>query len=146
LQQLTRLKKSSGKYVWLQPTPASTPVTMLGDADANIGLIASAILKRPDLTLPGKFVLAVAEEMTHGEVLATWGRATGKETEYVEITLDQFDSLWPMWGKEMGMMMQMWGDLGDNSWSGEEILTKEDLGITQLTSTEAWFKTADWGL
>ncbi|KFY97937.1 hypothetical protein V500_01855 [Pseudogymnoascus sp. VKM F-4518 (FW-2643)] len=109
------LLKSSGKYVWLQPTPASTPVTMLGDADANIGPFVSSILKRPNLTLPGKFVVAAVEEMTHGEILATWGRATGKETEYIEVILDDFDRLWPMWGKEMGLMMQMWGDLGHNS-------------------------------
>lgn len=140
------LLRSSGKYVWLQPTPASTPVTLLGNADDNIGVFVSAILRRPDLTLPGKFVLAATDVMPHGEVLKLWGRATGKGTEYIEVTLDDFDRLWPMWGKEMGSMMQMWRDLGDKSWSGEDVLTKDDLGITQpLTNTEAWFKSADWG-
>lgn len=146
-RQLTvGFKKSSGKYVWLQPVPASTPVQLLGDAEANIGRFVGAILRRPDLTLPGKFVLAAVEEMSHGEVLKTWGRATGKETQYIEVGLDEFDALWPGWGEEFGLMMQMWAELGENSWGGEKVLTREDLGITQpLVSTEAWFKSADWG-
>ncbi|KFY94561.1 hypothetical protein V500_03158 [Pseudogymnoascus sp. VKM F-4518 (FW-2643)] len=140
-------KKTSGKYVWLQPTPPSTKITILGDATVNIGPYVSGILRRPDLSLPGKFVLATTEEMTHGEILEAWSRATSKEAEYVEISLKGFDRLWPMWGIEMGSMLKMWEDLGAKSWSGEKVVTKEDLGITQpLTSLEAWFKAADWGL
>lgn len=138
--------KSSGKYVWLQPTPASTEIAVLGDPTTNVGPFVSGILRRPDLTLPGKFVLATTEQMTHGAILEAWARATGKQAEYLEISIDAFDRLWPMWGKEMGSMLKMWEDLKENSWGGEAVLTKDDLEITQpLTGLEAWFKSADWG-
>ena len=139
------LLKTSGKYVWLLPTPASTAITILGDPTTNVGPFVSAILRRPELTLPAKFVYAPTEQMTHGEILDAWSRATGKETEYVEVSIDIFDRLWPMWGKEMGTMLKMWEDLKENSWGGEALITKEDLGITQpLTGIEAWFKSAKW--
>jgi len=137
--------KTSGKYVWLQPTPASTGVAILGDPTTNVGPFVSGILRRPDLTLPGKFVLAKAEDMTQGEILDAWSRATGKPSEYVEISVEAYDRLWPAWGKEMGIMLKMWEDLKENSWGGEEVVTKEDLEITQpLTGMEAWVKSADW--
>lgn len=140
------LVKTSGKYVWFQPTPASTNITVLGDPKVNVGPFVSGILRRPDLPLPGKFILATTEQMTHGDILKAWSRATGKEAEYVEVSMEAFDRLWPMWGKEMGSMLKMWEDLRENSWGGEEVITKEDLEITQsLTGIEAWFKSADWG-
>ena len=84
--------------------------------------------------------------MTHGEILEAWGRATGKETEYVEISLEAFDRLWPMWGLEMGSMLKMWEELGERSWSGEDAVTREDLGIVDgLETLEEWMKEADWG-
>lgn len=140
------LVKTSGKYIWLQPTPASTAISILGDATTNIGPFVSGILKRPDLTLPGRFVLATTEETTQGELLQAWSRATGKPTEYVEISMEAYDRLWPMWGKEMGSMLKLWEDLKENSWGGEEVVTKADLEITEpLTTMEVWFKSADWG-
>jgi hypothetical protein len=119
---------------------------MLGDTSANVGAFVSGILKRPDLTLPGRFVLVAVEEMAHRDILAMWGRITGKETEYVQCTLEEFNRLWPIWGQEMGLMMEMWGELGSKSWSGEKLVSNEALGITGLKNTESFFKAADWGV
>lgn len=142
------LVKTTGKYVWLQPTPADTEITILGDANTNVGPFVSGILRRPDLTLPAKFVLATTgEKLTQNEILQAWGRATGRDVEYVEISLKDFDRLWPKWGLEMGTMLKMWEDLKENSWGGEKVVTKEDLGINQpLIGIEEWFKFADWPL
>lgn len=91
-------------------------------------------------------MLGSIEKMSHGEILEAWGRATGKETEYVEISLQAFDRLWPMWGEEMGSMLKMWEELGEKSWGGEEVLTKEDLGIVDRFETlEKWMEKTDWG-
>lgn len=90
-------------------------------------------------------MLAEASKLTAGEFLKTWGRHTGKDTEYVEISLAEYDRLWPMWGLEMGAMMEFWGQYGDKSWSGEELLTKEDLGLDEkLVSVEEAIASFDW--
>jgi len=137
--------KSSGKYVWLQPTPPTTEVIAIGDPNKNVGPFVVAIVKKPELTLPGKFVLATADKLTKGEILEAWGEVTGKPTEYVEITLADFDRLFPKWGQEMGWMLKFWEEFGGLSWSGEETITKEDLGITaHLGGVKEALGTFDW--
>jgi hypothetical protein len=76
------------------------------------------------LTLHGKFVLASVSKLSAGEFLSTWGRLNGKVTDYVQISLADYDRLWPGWGLEMGLMMEFWGEYGDKSWTGEDFLTK----------------------
>jgi len=139
------LLKTSGKYVLLQPTPPTTKVLSVGDQTKNVGPFVVAIANKPELTLPGKFVLAETEWTTNGAILETWGKITGKETEYVEIGLEEYDRLWPQWGQEMGSMMKLWEEYGDQSWTGEEFLTREGLGITEpLVGLEKTFETLDW--
>ncbi|KAN0115552.1 NmrA-like family protein-like protein [Hyaloscypha variabilis] len=131
------LIKSSGKYVWLQPAPADTPILSVGDQKKNVGPIILAVANKPELTLNGKFVLATVDESTAAEFLSTWGRVTGKQTEYSQISLEEYNRLWPMWGQEMGIMMEFWGEYKDKSWSGEDFIRKEDLGVVgKLVTTE----------
>ncbi|KAJ9656365.1 hypothetical protein H2201_008559 [Coniosporium apollinis] len=139
--------ESAGKYVWLQPTPPTTPVVAVGNQEKNVGIFVSAILDHPELTLPGKFVRADTESLTKGELLEIWGRVTGKPTQYVQISLDDFDSLFPQWGREMGLMLKFWEEVGEKSWSGEEgILSGNDLGVKYLEGVEEAFGHFDWNL
>jgi len=90
-------------------------------------------------------VLATVDTLTAGEVLKTFGRQQGKETEYIELPLADYNRLWPMWGQEMGVMMEFWGEYGAKSWSGEELITKEDLGVTEkLVTSEEALASYDW--
>jgi len=139
------LVKSSGKYVWFQPAPASTPIVSIGDHTKNVGPFVLRIAKKPELTLPGKFVLATVDTLSAGDVLKTWGRQQGKETEYIEVSVADYNRLWPNWGQEIGVMMDFWGEYGDKSWTGEELITKEDLGLTEkLVTTEEALASYDW--
>jgi hypothetical protein len=36
----------------------------------------------------------------------------------VKVSLESYNKLWPGWGKEMGLMMNLWGVLKDRSWAG----------------------------
>lgn len=119
----------------------------LGDQNVNVGPFALAIATKPELTLPGKFVLATVETTTTGGLLDDWSAVTGKETEYVQISLEEFNRLWPMWGLEMGAMLKFWEEAKEKSWSGEEVITKEDLGLEfpWVTIKQA-FGTFDWNL
>jgi len=114
-----------------------------------VGIFTSAILAQPQLTLGGKFVLAEAEVTTIGVLVETWIKATGNPSVYIQTTsLEEFDNVWPMWGREMGEMMVFWEELGDKSWSGEHILTKEHLGIDpkSLVGVEETYKSMDWSI
>ena len=137
-------KKTAGKYIWLQPVPETTPVKTLGATSPNVGLFVKAILTQPQLTLPGKFVLADVETTTMGGILRTWSKATGKESQYIQVGLDDVDRLWPAWGREMGTMVRMWDELQDRSWTGEEVITKEELRVEGLVGLEESFKQMDW--
>jgi hypothetical protein len=91
-------------------------------------------------------VKASIAEITHGDVLRTWSEVTGKPTEYVQISLEEFDRLFPAWGKEMGTMLKMWEELGDKSWSGEDAIGMEELGIQSrdLVDLRGAFASLDW--
>jgi hypothetical protein len=90
-------------------------------------------------------VVAYVEETTIGEILQTWSKATGKPAVYVQTSLKEFDRVWPKWGHEMGIMMQFWEDAKDKSWSGEDVLTKEDLGIKEkFVGIHEAFQSTDW--
>jgi hypothetical protein len=138
--------KSSGKYVQLSAAGPDVLIKSIGDVTKNIGVFTSAILAQPELT-HGRFVLAYIEETTSGEMLKTWSKATGKPSVFVQVkSLEEYDAVWPNWGNEMGVMMQFWEEAGEKSWSGESVLTKEDLGIQneKFVGIEETFKSMDW--
>ena len=92
-------------------------------------------------------MIAYIEKSTTGDLLKLWSKATGKPSVYVEAkNLEEYDSIWPNWGREMGVMMQLWEEVGEKSWSGESVLTKEDLGIQneKFVGIEETFKSMDW--
>ncbi|KAI9865622.1 MAG: hypothetical protein M1813_002080 [Trichoglossum hirsutum] len=135
--------KSSGKHVQLQPSPASVPIFSIGDAKTNVGVFVRAILNQPKTFQ--KFVLAYVESLTIGGLLENWSAATGKPSVYVQTSLEEFDQVWPMWGQEMGIMMKFWEEAKEKSWSGEEILTADDLGVKDgLVGSKEAFSRIDW--
>ncbi|KAI9774124.1 MAG: hypothetical protein M1840_005217 [Geoglossum simile] len=137
--------KSAGKHVLLQPTPPSVPILTIGDTKSNTGIFVRAILNQPKLTL-SKFVLAYTESLTVGQLLENWSAATGKPSVFVQTSLEDFDRVWPGFGLEMGVMMKFWDEAGDQSWSGEEIVRSEDLGIdnSALVGSKEAISRIDW--
>jgi hypothetical protein len=128
---------TSGKYILFQPSLPETPILSIGDHTKNVGPWALAIVKKPEFTLPGKFVLANTESTTSGALLETWGKVTGKETEFVKVGLEQYDRLFPGWGKEMGVMMEYWEKFpGLQAWSGQDVVVERDLGLERMSGIE----------
>lgn len=137
---------TSGKYLQIVPAPASTPIFSIGDVKTNVGLFTNAILAQPALTFK-RYVLAYTAESTIGDLFTLWGEATGKQTAYVEVSsIEEFDNVWPAWGKEMGVMMAFWGEYKEASWSGQDVLTRKDLALdeSKLVGIEAAYKAQDW--
>ncbi|TVY88142.1 NmrA-like family domain-containing protein [Lachnellula willkommii] len=125
------LLQSAGKCVWLQPVPASTLVFTIGDHTINVGHFVHAIIKQPKLTLNGKYVFATTEITTMGKLLEHWSEVTGKETEYLHITLEEYNRLWPMWGLEVGSDLKCWDEFGAESWASEKCFGRQELGLGQ---------------
>jgi len=115
----------------MQPVPASTIAFTIGDHKINVGHFVHAIVKRPNLTLNGQYVFATTETTTLGKLLEYWSEITGKEAEYVQISLDEYNRLWPQWGLEVGQDLKCWAEFGAETWGSENWIGKEELGLGQ---------------
>jgi hypothetical protein len=80
----------------------------VGDATINPGIYAVAILRQPELTLPGKIVLAESETRTVRDMVNIWPEVSGKPAEYSQILIGHYDNLWPKWDRGIGQMLQFW--------------------------------------
>lgn len=123
--------ESAGKYVWLQPVSPDTKVVTIGDHTTNTGVFVAAILSQPLLTKGGQYVLASVGTMSMGEMLKKWSDLTGSPSVYVKVTLEEYDKLWPMWGREVGLNLQFSESAGDDSWPLGASIGSQELGITE---------------
>ncbi|KAK0216645.1 putative hscarg dehydrogenase [Armillaria nabsnona] len=144
------VKQESGKYAWVLPCTPSAAAPMMGLTDANVGVFVSAILAKPEITLPSKFVLGSVETLTMGKVLDLWGEVNGVETVFVQNDLEDYVASFPagpVFGQELGLNMKFF-EFGMDGWAkrGEEILTKEGLGIEDaaLVNTKQTFERMNW--
>ncbi|KAK0457216.1 putative hscarg dehydrogenase [Desarmillaria tabescens] len=144
------VKQESGKYAWVLPCTPKATGPMMGLTDANVGVFVSAILAKPEITLPAKIVLGSVEVLTMGKVLELWGEVNGVETVFVQKDPEEYAASFfagPVFGKELVLNIEFF-EQGLEGWSksGEKILTKEDLGIqdAELVSTKQAFERMDW--
>lgn len=137
---------TSGKYLQIGTAAATTPILSIGDVRSNVGIFTNAIFAQPKLT-QGSYVLASTEETTMGEMFDVWGEVTGRETAYVQVKdLGEFDAVWPNWGGEMGVMMEFWDEYKEDSWSGQECITRKELGLqdAKFIGIEEVYRGMDW--
>lgn len=63
------------------------------------------------------------------KLLDDWSEAAGKEANYIEISLETYDRLWPGWGVVEGEYLKYSEEFGERAWPLEGVLTAKDLGI-----------------
>ena len=124
--------ESAGKCVWVQPVAAETVVPMVGDHTVNTGIFVQRILRRPDVCLPGKYVLGVVDWLANGELLRMLeivGEREGrnKDTVYVHSDVETVSKLWPGIGEDLGGMLKLLEELGKKAWrkDGMRVLTMQ---------------------
>lgn len=136
--------ETAGVWVQVQSHDQNTPVLVIGDIRENAGKFVKAIVEQGVEKTGGKAVLAEVETITSGAMLQLWAKVKGVKAVYVQTDESTYNKLWPGHAEEVGVMMRAWELLKDKSWAasyGEEILTKEDLGITGLVTLEESYKT-----
>jgi hypothetical protein len=134
---------TTGKYVQFASYSPETPIETIGEVSVNIGAFVTAVVEQPDKTKEGAVVLASIEEITAGEMLQVWARAKGVKAQFVRVSKEDLEGLWPVWAEEQGVMMEFWDEYREKSWtepSGQRVLTKEDLGLVGLQGLEEAFK------
>ncbi|KAJ5811734.1 NmrA-like family-domain-containing protein [Penicillium riverlandense] len=112
--------KSASKYIQMLPADPEMPIWSMGDAKVNIGVFVRSVLRDTPKT-GGTYVLCAVDKFTLQSYLAKWGEATGfakeeRSTAVIQISLDNYRSLWPGNGDLMGEMLGFWDLLRENSW------------------------------
>ncbi|KAK0723548.1 hypothetical protein B0T26DRAFT_642271 [Lasiosphaeria miniovina] len=127
----------------------STPITTLGDVTVNIAPFVRAIVAQPAKTARGNVVLGALATHTADELLQMWARARGTRARFVQVGGEDFRALWPLWGDEMGVMMEFWDEFRDKSWTAPAaaaaehkytVLTGDDIGVEGLQGLEEAYK------
>lgn len=138
---------AADKYICLQPVKPTTATYSAGDMK-NIGTFVSAILAKPDLTTPARYVMVETGSVTNEEALKLLTASTGKEATFVQTSMDDYVALFGSWGKLLGGMLKFWEECGRFAWlkHGLSPLTRADLGIDpgRLISVEESLKAMKW--
>lgn len=120
--------------IWVQRLPVGEDAAQecVGDANTNVGVFVKAIIENEDKVKNGKYVLGSVELTTAGKMLSDWGKATGRETRFEKVTMDEYVGRYGKFAELMGAKLAFWEEYGKRGWSvgvDEVVLTKEDLGI-----------------
>lgn len=119
----------AGTHLWIQPVPANTVIAVDDDAGINTGIYVRSILAQPSISLPAKYVRSRTELLTMGQMLRVWEKVTGKEAKYLECSLEGYEGLWSVMGKELALQLNFNKAVPDYTISNRGILTEKDLGV-----------------
>jgi hypothetical protein len=138
---------TAGKYVYLMPCTPETPVPTIGLTSKNVGLFVEAILAKPELTQPAKYVECITDTISNGKLMELIAELSGKQIEYVTMNREEYQKLWPYGvGFEVAQQMGVWEIAKENCWKqpGETSVTKEDLKIEGLVGVREALNAVDW--
>lgn len=134
------LPGSYGSHVFLAPVSPGTQMYIAGDESHNTGVFVSAILNRPEVALPAKYAFVYAEKGSFQDYLQPWIDVTGRRTTFVEVSNEQYESLWGPFGKELRLMFETFEKQPDWTVAHKgDVITADDLGIAKedLVGTRA---------
>lgn len=136
---------TAGKYLQFASYSPETPITYIGDVTKNITPFIKAVVEKTKGE--GQAVRVEVGTLPAEKFLSTWAEAKGVQAKFVRISGKDYREIWPLWGEEMGVMMEFWDAFTDKSWSvsvdGQKLVTRKELGIEEgeLESLAEGFKT-----
>jgi hypothetical protein len=139
--------ESAKKYVQFGTHSPQATVPIIGDVSVNITPFIRAIVENPEQTKNGTMVIASSENTTAEGWVQAWATAKGVEVQFVRISRQDYDALWPWpsWAEEFAKMFSYFENVPVSEWlvSGQKVLTKDDLGLTQFETLRQWAEKYD---
>ncbi|CAH0048105.1 unnamed protein product [Clonostachys solani] len=128
-------------YVQLVGASPSTLLPLMGDERTNVGLFVKAILDQPQKTLPGKIVRGLVEQMSIGELVATFAQVHKIRAHVLQISEEDYAKVYPIWGELLNINHGYMNQMGSRAFTSpeEQVVTKDDLGIKGLVGTAEAF-------
>jgi hypothetical protein len=136
----------AGKYNVTWPVKPETLFLITGDISTTVEFV-EAILKKSELLLPAKYVKCFSDIVTTGDLTTLLGKTSEKDIQYVQVRVEDWDKVWPVFGMEVALQMKFWEEVGlEKSWwkPGVVALNKEDLKIEGLVGLRPALTEADW--
>ncbi|KAM7186701.1 hypothetical protein V8F20_011273 [Naviculisporaceae sp. PSN 640] len=122
---------TADKYVQFASYSPETPITYIGDVTKNIAPFIKALVEKTKGE--GQVVLVEIGTIPAEKYLATWAEAKGVKAQFVRVSGQDLRDIWPLWGAELGVMMEYWDAVRAKSWSitvpGQKLVTRKELGI-----------------
>ena len=109
------------------PTPASTMIAVSGDIRVTPGVWTRQIIAKPELT-KGKYTSIGPETLSYGKMLEIYGEVTGRQTAFIQISVEDCVKLWGVAGKELADQLAF-NECCPRAWESPDYISKEELGI-----------------
>jgi hypothetical protein len=90
----------------------------------------SAILAKPDVSLPAKYVNLFTDQKTAPEILKDWSGVSGSRATLVSSTAEEMEGLFSVFGKELASQFKLMD--AEEDWERAhrpDVVRAEDLGI-----------------
>ncbi|KAK4542907.1 hypothetical protein LTR36_006096 [Oleoguttula mirabilis] len=123
------LPGSYGAHVVIQPCKPET-IMWVTDVEHNVGAYVNAVLAKPSISLPAKYVSVHTDILPYKDVFTIWSEVSGKRCEYIECSAEQYERMYGVFGAELASQYKLnaaapdWGKA-----HGTEVVTAEELGI-----------------
>jgi hypothetical protein len=124
---ILRQPGSWGKWIQVLPTSPDAVIPVSGDINITPGVWTRQIIAKPELTKT-KYVDIGPETLSFGEMLKLYGEVTGRQTAFVQSSVDDYVNVWGIPGKEMADQL-VFGEQFKEGWGSATSISKEDLGI-----------------
>ena len=103
-----------------------------GYLEHNVGLFVAAILNKPEVSTPAKIAFAQSETISMEEVLKIWSEVTGKRVTWLQCSVEEYEQIYGVYGKEIGAQWALFGGREDGKWDAKhegQMISTSDLGL-----------------
>lgn len=100
------------------------------EIEHNVGLFVNALLNKPSVSLPAKYVSVHSDIIRYVDAFATWSEVSGKRCEFIECSPEQYERMLGAFGKELASQFKL-NEVAPN-WGkahGGDVVTAKELGI-----------------
>lgn len=97
----------------------------------TVGVWVRQVLANPQKSI-GKYATVATEVLTFEQMLAAWSEVTGKPAVFVETSVEEYERIWGIPGREIAMQLKFGEQIDDwyEAYRGKGgVLTQEELGI-----------------